>query len=136
MNKTLGCLIELCEDGPLLVHGPAELDGEPVKAGAAFCRCGHSQNKPYCDGSHKGAEFSDPGSLGTSTVTGAPEGSAPLRIKLAPNGPILCAGALTVRSSDGTANVSGARAALCRCGHSQNKPYCDGTHGKIGFDAG
>lgn len=26
--------------------------------------------------------------------------------------------------------------ALCRCGHSSRKPFCDGTHGRVGFDGG
>ncbi|OJI92525.1 putative Fe-S cluster protein YjdI [Planktotalea frisia] len=52
-------------DGPLKVEGNVELTtGTGLKIGthekAFLCRCGASKNKPYCDGSHKDAAFSDP----------------------------------------------------------------------------
>ena len=52
-------------DGPLKVEGNVELiTGTGLKIGthekAFLCRCGASKNKPYCDGSHKDAGFSDP----------------------------------------------------------------------------
>lgn len=50
-----------------------------------------------------------------------------------PDGPNYLRGQLTLRHGD--AVVEDTRIALCRCGHSQNKPYCDGTHRKIGFTA-
>jgi uncharacterized Fe-S cluster protein YjdI len=48
--------------GPLMIEGPCEIsnvDGSVItKTGKVFlCRCGQSNNKPYCDGSHKKAEF-------------------------------------------------------------------------------
>ena len=53
-------------DGPLLVQGECELvdaEGQPYKLGGrvsiALCRCGHSANKPLCDGSHKSSGFQD-----------------------------------------------------------------------------
>ncbi len=54
--------VELMKNGPLLVKGTIEVkshDGtvETKEKMAAFCRCGATQNKPYCDGSHKGAGF-------------------------------------------------------------------------------
>lgn len=54
--------VELMKNGPLLVKGTIEVkshDGtvEMKEKMAAFCRCGASQSKPYCDGSHKGAGF-------------------------------------------------------------------------------
>lgn len=54
--------IDVLENGPLLVHGTMEVtncNGEKVvkEKTTAFCRCGVSQNKPYCDGAHKKAEF-------------------------------------------------------------------------------
>jgi CDGSH-type Zn-finger protein len=51
-------------DGPLRIEGPVELvdmDGKAYglagRENIALCRCGHSQNKPFCDGSHKTAGF-------------------------------------------------------------------------------
>ena len=57
----------------------------------------------------------------------APEAPTANEITLAPNGPLYCAGDLAVGDSRHT------RAALCRCGESISKPYCDGTHVKAGF---
>jgi len=55
--------ITATKDGPYLVPtgGRAAVDGEVIeKAQVALCRCGHSQNKPFCDGSHKAAGFEAP----------------------------------------------------------------------------
>jgi CDGSH-type Zn-finger protein len=55
-------------------------------------------------------------------------------IKPAENGPYLIKGnAKITRVSDGKVFEVKGRAALCRCGGSKNKPFCDGTHAKIGF---
>ena len=52
---------QVVKGGPLLVRGSLELespDGEQTLEGStAFCRCGASDNKPFCDGSHKDVEF-------------------------------------------------------------------------------
>lgn len=50
------------------------------------------------------------------------------------NGPILVQveGDCVVRSASGEKLQPGPLA-LCRCGQSQNKPFCDGTHRKVGF---
>ena len=54
--------VELMKNGPLLVKGTVEIklvDGSVVSKEkmTAFCRCGASQNKPYCDGKHKEIGF-------------------------------------------------------------------------------
>ncbi|NNK87608.1 MAG: hypothetical protein HKO90_04940 [Flavobacteriaceae bacterium] len=54
--------VEVLKDGPLLVHGTLDVtntDGsqETKKKTTAFCRCGASLNKPYCDGAHLKAGF-------------------------------------------------------------------------------
>ena len=53
------------------------------------------------------------------------------------NGPYLVSGAARVSDPDGGAWDTEGRAtfALCRCGASRNKPFCDGTHSAIGFAA-
>lgn len=56
--------VEVTPNGPLMVHGELEItmvDGskETKKRSTAFCRCGASDNKPFCDGSHRKVDFED-----------------------------------------------------------------------------
>ena len=53
-------------------------------------------------------------------------------IECATNGPYLVKGSVTIVHADGTSETK-ENAALCRCGGSMNKPFCDGSHRKIGF---
>ncbi len=55
------------------------------------------------------------------------------KIEIAANGPILVHGTIEVKHSDGRVEMKENMTALCRCGASANKPYCDGTHRKIDF---
>ena len=48
-------------------------------------------------------------------------------------GPLWVTGGIPIRRADGTFLETRNRVTLCRCGQSKNKPFCDGTHGKIGF---
>ena len=55
-------IVEVVKGGPLMVHGNIKVknyDGSESSKDrlTAFCRCGASSNKPYCDGSHKQVEF-------------------------------------------------------------------------------
>ncbi|OOZ17975.1 hypothetical protein BOW28_03760 [Solemya velum gill symbiont] len=54
-------------------------------------------------------------------------------IALMPNGPIWVTGGIKIIRSDNTPLEIRNRVALCRCGHSKNKPFCDGTHAEVGF---
>ncbi len=56
----------------------------------------------------------------------------PLKMDVTPNGPILIHGNCNINFNGETTEKSGVTA-LCRCGASSNKPYCDGSHAKIGF---
>ncbi len=58
------------------------------------------------------------------------------RVVVRPNGPYLVEGPLTVVDAEGREYKSDRpRIALCRCGGSANKPFCDGTHQRNGFEA-
>ena len=59
----------------------------------------------------------------------------PLEITPYPNGPLGVAGPVEIISGTGRTVNRVERTALCRCGHSANKPYCDGAHAKVGFVA-
>jgi uncharacterized Fe-S cluster protein YjdI len=49
------------------------------------------------------------------------------------NGPLMVYGNVMVKYGDGRTENKSKATAFCRCGASANKPYCDGTHRKIGF---
>ena len=55
-----------------------------------------------------------------------------LKSKVVPDGPFLVQGKVEIVLADGKTE-SKDKPALCRCGASRNKPYCDGSHIKIGF---
>ena len=50
-----------------------------------------------------------------------------------PNGPLFVRGKVTIVDTEGTPIRDDTRVALCRCGASRNKPFCDGSHRRIGF---
>lgn len=56
------------------------------------------------------------------------------KIKIIKNGPLLVEGNCALFDGTGKEAASSGPFALCRCGGSRNKPFCDGTHIKIGFD--
>lgn len=55
-----------------------------------------------------------------------------VNIKITNNGPYIVEGEFTLTDANGQ-SVPVKKAALCRCGGSTTKPFCDGTHSKIGF---
>jgi CDGSH-type Zn-finger protein len=127
-NGPLECIGELDlikADGSILAH----------EQQTWLCRCGRSQDKPYCDGSHKTTGFQDDSAPASLTAPTALDPATPVRVMLRPNGPLKLEG--SVRISHPVAGVifAGIETALCRCGQSKKKPFCDGTHRQVGFIA-
>lgn len=54
-------------------------------------------------------------------------------VEVSKNGPLLIYGNVVIKGSDGKESRQSKVTALCRCGGSSNKPFCDGSHRKIGF---
>jgi CDGSH-type Zn-finger protein/uncharacterized Fe-S cluster protein YjdI len=121
------------ENGPLAFHAELDIAGDTSSFRATLCRCGQSKNKPYCDHSHADSGFK---------ATGEPD-SKPLetlavrngKVKVTPqkNGSLMVEGALEICAAGGRTISRTQKTWLCRCGHSASKPFCDGTHKKVGF---
>ena len=60
---------------------------------------------------------------------------ADVTVEARPNGPYIVTGTIELRDTNGNVIQTQARTVLCRCGASTKKPFCDGTHSKIGFQA-
>jgi CDGSH-type Zn-finger protein/uncharacterized Fe-S cluster protein YjdI len=123
-------------NGPLFIRGDLDIEGVPedmpgVRSRVALCRCGESRNTPFCDTSHERIGFKDYGAVGETGKAVTAVGGK-LHIKPLENGPLLITGNVVILSGSGRAAWHGDNAALCRCGHSQNKPFCDGSHEKAG----
>jgi CDGSH-type Zn-finger protein len=202
-------IIEARENGPYLVKNLRSLtnakgaDILPDNAVVALCRCGKSNNRPFCDGTHKKIGFSsatieakpgqwqdyvgkqitihdnrrlcahagqcthglasvwrmgekpwiDPDGADVGAIVAVIEkcpsgalsysidgqqtdtGAEAAGVAVSANGPYHVTGSLTLddpsRNTDDVPN----RYALCRCGASKNKPFCDGSHWDIEFKA-
>lgn len=215
--------IEVEEQGPYIVSGHPKLtrriritnaegdhigwkDGEDYQIESItfrLCRCGHSEDKPFCDDHHEKAEWdgtltADPGPYAARAkiyqgagivmtddeslcagygfcdrfggvwneieqtadpevrkrlehqISLCPTGRLQFRrridgepieahyeptIAAVPDGPLWVLGGIPVIGPDGTEYEVRNRQALCRCGQSHNKPFCDGTHWNIKFKA-
>ena len=196
--------VQLKKNGPYIVEGKFSLgeSGPHIEQRAALCRCGESDNKPLCDGTHKrvGFQSEDSGTeakrqrydgedvsvsfspsvcihsahcvqgaptvfnveqepwvqpdAGTTdqiakTVAKCPTGALRYSrrdgkeeqpddvasVQPIPDGPYFLRGEMTIASADGHEVGEGLRIALCRCGQSKNRPFCDGTHNKASFNA-
>lgn len=55
-------------------------------------------------------------------------------VEVSANGPLLIYGNIKIKDAEGNETTKNKVTALCRCGQSANKPYCDGTHRKVGFE--
>lgn len=126
---------------PLFIRGDFTLqlpgEDEPLhETRATLCRCGASENKPFCDNHHRKSGFSADGELGENRARVVPGGDEE-RLHIIPmaNGPLRLRGNFRLVGGHGRAVYEGNRALLCRCGQSQNKPFCDSTHELVGFQA-
>lgn len=128
--------VRVTRNGPLYLRGQIEVraaDGSVVAGDVrmALCRCGATRNAPFCDNSHRAIRFVDPGEVfedGARPGDGASERA--LRATAESKGPYRLEGPFEIVSADGRVRLGGNRAALCRCGASRNKPFCDGSHSK------
>lgn len=128
-------LVQIRENGPLGLRAELVIDGAPAGFRATLCRCGASQNKPFCDGSHTAAAFVASGEPATRPSEPLAVRNGPLEIRPQRNGPLAISGNLEICAGTGRTVDRVTQARLCRCGGSQNKPYCDGTHARINFRA-
>ena len=71
----------------------------------------------------------------TYELAGVESASDPdgLPVEIMENGPALIKGKLVITHPDGRTEIKEKTTALCRCGASDNKPYCDGAHKKVDF---
>ena len=136
--------VTVVEDGPLYLRGDIELvtpDGETVLTDTrvGLCRCGHSENKPLCDNSHERVFEADGAPPDAAAVVdhdeaadGDENAGGRLRVTLSADGPFVLDGSYDLRERRGESDAR-EDGALCRCGESGSKPFCDGTHAAVDF---
>jgi CDGSH-type Zn-finger protein/uncharacterized Fe-S cluster protein YjdI len=128
--------VRVRENGPLAFRAPVSIDGEDQGYRVTLCRCGASSHKPFCDGSHAGAGFVASGEPAAAESTALAQRSGPLRVQPVRDGPLHVSGNLELITGTGKTVNRLTECWLCRCGQSNNKPYCDGTHKRVGFRSG
>jgi CDGSH-type Zn-finger protein/uncharacterized Fe-S cluster protein YjdI len=125
--------LRIRENGPYAVHAAIALAGQPPMFRATFCRCGQSANKPFCDNSHRKVAFVATGEPATIASDPLATRDGALQVNPIADGPLEVLGSLEICSGTGRTVFRCENCRLCRCGGSANKPFCDGTHARIGF---
>ena len=126
-------LASLRENGPYGFRGALQLEGYSAGFRATLCRCGASKNKPFCDSSHHDIAFTATGEPASGTTDMLPVRDGVLAIDPQADGPLQVCGNLEITSGTGRVVARVTTARLCRCGGSETKPFCDGTHARNGF---
>jgi CDGSH-type Zn-finger protein/uncharacterized Fe-S cluster protein YjdI len=126
-------VIYIRENGPLAFRAELVVGQKALGYRATLCRCGASKNKPFCDNSHRDAGFAASGEPGSQDSPTLAARDGPVQIEPLPNGPLLMRGNVEICSGTGRTVKRTTGDALCRCGASANKPFCDGSHKKVGF---
>jgi CDGSH-type Zn-finger protein/uncharacterized Fe-S cluster protein YjdI len=127
--------LKIREDGPYAIHANLTVNGEGIGYRATLCRCGASKNKPYCDGSHRDVPFKASGEPETRQSQSLAMRDGEVDIRPTRNGPLSVTGNLEICSGTGRTVDRVVSTKLCRCGGSASKPFCDGTHARISFEA-
>ena len=129
-------------DGPLICKGDADITLQDADANIilkdkefALCRCGLSKNKPFCDGTHKTKELKMTQTFNDERKEDIHGSVGDLIITVKTNAMYSIKGPVTIFSRDGLSKTTRTKAALCRCGFSEQKPFCDAKHKKCGFIA-
>ena len=125
-------VLRVRENGPYAVHARIALGGA-TEFRATLCRCGQSRRKPYCDGSHNEVGFTASGEPATRGSEPLAVRGGPLAIEPIANGPLQLHGSVEICAGTGRTVLRTRSVKLCRCGGSADKPFCDGTHARIGF---
>ncbi|MDH5570257.1 MAG: CDGSH iron-sulfur domain-containing protein [Gammaproteobacteria bacterium] len=126
------------------VNGPLVCEGEITVLSAAeevllqdseayLCRCGASAKMPFCDGSHKKIQFTDAAEIHDQRAEVLETESGGLVITVKPDAMLMIKGPVKIQNKDGSMYSYRSRGGLCRCGASNNKPFCDASHKHCGF---
>ena len=127
--------VRVWEDGPLAFHAELDVDGDRTSYRATLCRCGKSNRKPYCDRMHLKSGFKATGEPVPQKFAPLSVRDGPLKVTPTKDGPIHVVGNLEVCGASGRTVTALGETWLCRCGHSKDKPFCDGSHREAGFKA-
>lgn len=129
-------VVRVRENGPLALHADVEIVGHGRALRATLCRCGASKRKPFCDSGHVTAGFRSTGEPEPVESKPLAHRAGALTVTPQPDGPLLVEGNLEICAGTGKTVNRTTRTELCRCGQSANKPYCDGSHARVGFKTG
>ncbi len=127
--------LRIRENGPYAVHADLIIDGKPDGYSATLCRCGLSNTKPWCDGTHVKAGFVASGEPKSGKVESLASRDGPLTVTPQKNGPLHVTGNIEICAGTGRTVARTTGTWLCRCGQSKDKPFCDGSHRAEGFVA-